>query len=88
MTHAFRYAVRPEYKFPEQQQHQTPTRARHQRQAFSLKNIEPRRITTFWQNVLAFPATGRGGAVRCEHALPPPPLKALEARFQAFVLRK
>ena len=37
------------------------------------------------------PATGteEGGVVPCENALPPPPpWKSLEARFQAFVLRK
>ena len=35
------------------------TRARHQRQAFSLKNIEPHKITTFW-HVPAFSGDGNG----------------------------
>ena len=45
------------------------TRARHQRQALSLKNIEPHRIPMFRH--FGRPELG-GGGVPCEHAHPPP----------------
>ena len=58
------------------------TTARHQRQALSLKNIEPRRNTTFRQDVPACPAAGRAGvaafeALACGPWRPFPPPKTL-----------
>ena len=67
---------------------------------FPLKNIKPHRITMFQQIILARsgissdrngPDRNGGGGGLClvnMHCPPPPPLKSLEARFQAFVLRK